>query len=168
STGGESSGMAMSGMASARFIHTLTGRPAPMSGFEQTETRFRRSMEQLRVLSHALLLAASLVLVSCPSGNKNVKPAAPQPEQAVAPPPEIQEPAGTVTQVAMVNVNLHLDPVLVLRIRHLEGQFLPARKGQPPSFDDKLSYIVAVDSAEVGVSMASMTHAMNTYVFNEP
>jgi hypothetical protein len=125
-------------------------------------------MEQLRVLSHALLLAASLVLVSCPSGNKNVKPAAPQPEQAVAPPPEIQEPAGTVTQVAMVNVNLHLDPVLVLRIRHLEGQFLPARKGQPPSFDDKLSYIVAVDSAEVGVSMASMTHAMNTYVFNEP
>src|SRR5674476_1297861 len=68
----------------------------------------------------------------------------------------------------MVNVNLRLDRVLVLRIRHLEGQFLPTRKGQPPTFDDKLSYIVAIDSAEVGVSMASMTHAMNTYVFNEP
>lgn len=68
----------------------------------------------------------------------------------------------------MVNVNIHLDPALVLRIRHLEGQFLPTRKGQPPTFDDNLSYIVAIDSAEVGVSMASMTHAMNTYVFNEP
>lgn len=68
----------------------------------------------------------------------------------------------------MVNVNLHLDPVLILRIRYLEGQFLPTRKGRPPTFDDKLSYIVAIDSAEVGVSMASMTHAMNTYVFNEP
>ena len=68
----------------------------------------------------------------------------------------------------MVNVNIHLDPALVLRIRHLAGQFLPTRKGQPPTFDDKLSYIVAIDSADVGVSMASMTHAMNTYVFNEP
>jgi hypothetical protein len=115
-----------------------------------------------------LLCAASLVLVSCRSGNNNAKPASPQPEQAVAQPPEIHEPAGTVTQVEMVNVNLHLDRVLVLRIRHLEGQFLPTRKGQPPTFDDKLSYIVAIDSAEVGVSMASMTHAMNTYVFNEP
>jgi hypothetical protein len=68
----------------------------------------------------------------------------------------------------MVNVDIHLDPALVLRIRRLNGQFLPSRKGQPPTFDDKLSYVVAIDSAEVGVSMASMTHAMNTYVFNEP
>jgi hypothetical protein len=115
-----------------------------------------------------LLSAASLFLLSCRSGDKNAKPAAPPPEQAVAQPPEIQEPVGTVTQVEMVNVNLHLDPALILRIRHLEGQFLPTRKGRPPTFDDKLSYIVAIDSAEVGVSMASMTHAMNTYVFNEP
>ena len=86
----------------------------------------------------------------------------------MAQPPEIHGPVGTETQVEMVNVNLHLDPALVLRIRHLEGQFLPTRKGRPPTFDDKLSYIVAIDSAEVGVSMASMTHAMNTYVFNEP
>jgi len=119
-------------------------------------------------MSHVLLLAASLVLLSCRSGDKNAKPVAPQPEQAVAQLPEIQQPAGTVTHVEMVNVDLHLDPALILRIRHLEGQFLPTRKGQPPTFDDKLSYTVAIDSAEVGVSMASMTHAMNTYVFNEP
>ena len=68
----------------------------------------------------------------------------------------------------MVNVNLHLDPELILHIRHLAGKFLSTRKGQPPTFDDKLSYIVAIDSGEVGVSMASMTHAMNTYVFGEP
>ncbi len=74
----------------------------------------------------------------------------------------------TETQVEMVNVNIHLDPVLILHIRHLTGKFVPTRKGQPPTFDDTLSYILAIDSGEVGVSMASMSHAMNTYVFGEP
>lgn len=86
----------------------------------------------------------------------------------MAQPVETQGSGKSETQVEMVNVNLHLDPVLLLRIRHLEGQFLPTRKGQPPTFDDKLSYIVAIDSAEVAVSLASMTHAMNTYVFGGP
>lgn len=107
-------------------------------------------------------------MVSCRSGNNNPKPAPPQTEQAVTAPPDAQMSGATVTQVEMVNVRLHLDAALILRIPYLEGQFLPTRKGQPPTFDDKLSYIVAIDSAEVGVSMASMTHAMNTYVFNEP
>jgi len=86
----------------------------------------------------------------------------------VTKPPEIHEPEEAETQVEFVNVNIHLEPVLVLHIRHLTGKFLPTRKGQPPTFDDKLSYIVAIDSAEVGVSMASMTYAMNTYVFGDP
>ena len=67
----------------------------------------------------------------------------------------------------MVNVNIHLDPQLVLRIHHLTGKFVPTRKGQPPTFDDKLSYVVAIDAAEVAVSMKSMSHAMNTYVFGD-
>jgi len=65
-------------------------------------------------------------------------------------------------------VNIHLDAELILHIRYLSGRFLSTRKGQPPIFDDKLSYVVAIDSAKVGVSMASMSHAMNTYVFSEP
>ena len=68
----------------------------------------------------------------------------------------------------MVNVDIHLDPALILRIHYLSGQFLSTRKGRPPAFDDKLSYIVSIDSAEVAVSAASMTHALNTYVFNQP
>ena len=115
-----------------------------------------------------LWFTSAVFLVSCRSGNNNAKPASTEPVQVVSQLPEIPEPSGAVTQVEMVNVNLHLDPLLILRIRHLEGQFLPTRKGRPPTFDDKLSYIVAIDSAEVGVSMASMSHAMNTYVFGEP
>jgi hypothetical protein len=80
-------------------------------------------------------------------------------------PAVVQGSNSTRTQVEMVNVNIHLDPVLILHIHHLSGQLLPTKNGQPPAFDDKLSYIVAIDSAEIGVSVASMSYAMNTYVF---
>jgi hypothetical protein len=119
-------------------------------------------------MRHAFLFAAAVFLVSCNSGTNQSKPAPQPPAQSVVQPPESHQPVEAETQVEFVNVNIHLDPVLVLHIRHLVGKFLPTKKGQPPTFDDKLSYIVAIDSAEVGVSLASMTYAMNTYVFGEP
>jgi hypothetical protein len=115
-----------------------------------------------------LLAAVAVLFASCSSGSNKPKPSPQLVEPNAAKPTESHEPVETETRVEMVNVNIHLDPELILRIRHLTGKFLSTRKGQPPTFDDKLSYIVAVDSGEVGVSMASMTHAMNTYVFGEP
>ena len=115
-----------------------------------------------------LLAAVTILLVSCNSGSNKPKPPLQAPEQTAAKPAESREPAERETQVEMVNVNIHLDPELVLHVRHLKGRFLSTKKGQPPTFDDKLSYIVAIDSGEVGVSMASMTYAMNRYVFGEP
>jgi len=67
-----------------------------------------------------------------------------------------------------MNVDIRLDPELKLHILHLKGKFLPTRQDAPPTFDDKLSYIVDIDSAVVSVSTASMAHAMNAYVFGEP
>ena len=119
-------------------------------------------------MRHTLWFLAAVVLVSCRSGTNPSTPASQPPVQTAAKPPEIHDTAEAETRVEFVNVNIHLDPVLVLHIRHLAGKFLPTRKGQPPTFDDKLSYIVAIDSAEVGVSLANMTYAMNTYVFGEP
>jgi len=116
----------------------------------------------------AALAAVTILLVSCISGSNKPKPPSQAPEQTAAKPTESHEPAEPETQVEMVNVNIHLDSELVLHVRRLKGRFLSTRKGQPPTFDDKLSYIVAIDSGEVGVSMASMTYAMNTYVFGEP
>ena len=87
---------------------------------------------------------------------------------APAEPAASHEPVAAETGVEMANVNIHLDAELILHIRYLTGKFLSTKKGQPPTFDDKLSYVVAIDSGKVGVSMASMTHAMNTYVFAEP
>jgi hypothetical protein len=111
------------------------------------------------------LFAAAILLVSC--GNQP-KPVSQAPVPAAAQLAGLSEAAAAETQVEMVNVNIHLDNELILHIRRLEGRFLPTRKGQPPTFDDNLSYIVVIDSGEVAVSLASMTHAMNTYVFGEP
>jgi len=115
-----------------------------------------------------LLAAIAVVLVCCGAGCGKLRPAPQSVERSAAEPAESHGPAEAETKVEMVNVNIHLDPELVLHIRHLEGKFLPTGKGQPPTFDDKLSYIVEIDSGEVSMSMASMTHAMNTYVFGEP
>jgi hypothetical protein len=118
-------------------------------------------------MRHLLLVAVAIFLASGSSGNKKPKPPLQLLDETAAKPMESHEPVESETQVEMVNVNIHLDPKLILHIRHLAGKFIPTRKGQLPTFDDKLSYILAIDSGEVGVSMASMTHAMNTYVFGE-
>ena len=116
---------------------------------------------------HIPLFAAASLLVACSSGGNQPKPGAQSAQPPADIPAETQKPVAAETQVEMVNVDIHLDPELILRVRRLKGKFLPTRKGQPPTFDDNLSYIVAVDSGEVAVSMASMSHAMNTYVFGE-
>jgi hypothetical protein len=67
----------------------------------------------------------------------------------------------------MVNIMIHLDPTLLLHIRRLSGKLLRAHKNQAPTFDDKQSYIIDVDSAEIAIGMASMTHMMNAYVFGD-
>jgi hypothetical protein len=119
-------------------------------------------------IGHILLFAAAVLTAGCSSVSNKPAPGSQLAPLAAETLAEPQETVRAETQVEMVNVNIHLDSELILHIRRLAGKFLPTRKGQPPTFDDNLSYIVAIDSGEVGVSMASMSHAMNTYVFGEP
>ena len=116
----------------------------------------------------ALLVTSAFLLASCSSEGSKSKPPPQASEQTAAKPPEPDDAAETATRVEMVKVNVHLDPALILHIRHLSGKLLRTKKGRPPSFDDKLSYIIAVDSGEIGVSTAGMTHMMNKYVFGQP
>jgi hypothetical protein len=119
-------------------------------------------------MRHILLVTVAILLGSCSSGGNKLKTSSQPPEQAAVTPMEPRGPAETETQVEMANVNMRLDPVLVVHVRYLTGRCVPTRKGQPPTFDDTLSYIIAVDSAEVAVSMASMSYALNTYAFGDP
>lgn len=116
----------------------------------------------------AILSVFAVLLTSCGFVGGKPAPCPVLPEQSATQPAEPPPaPAAGDTRVEMVNVNIRLDPELIVRIRRLSGKLVPAKKGKTPTFDDKLSYIIAVDSAEIGVDTASMTHMMNTYVFGE-
>jgi hypothetical protein len=116
----------------------------------------------------AFLCVAAMALLVSSGRDAKQPPSSVQPEQVTAKPVEVHEPTITETHVEIVNVNIHLDASLILQVRHLTGKFLPTKKGQPPTFDDPLSYIIAIDSAEVALSPASMSHMMNAYVFGDP
>jgi len=84
-------------------------------------------------------------------------------------PPELStRSAGGLSQVQMQNVDFHVDDAVVLRIKTLRGALAGKSKARPPAFDDKQSFIIKVDSGNVGISTASLTALMNNYVFAYP
>ncbi len=72
------------------------------------------------------------------------------------------------THIEMRNVNYHYDNELAVHIRYLRGKLIPLRNGIPPTFDDRLSFSVSIDSAEIAISAAGLTTLMNKYVFSYP
>jgi uncharacterized protein YpmS len=69
-------------------------------------------------------------------------------------------------QVQMRNVRLHVDETTVLQVARLRGALVSTKGGHPPIFDDKQSFIVRIDSAQIALSMDSLTRLLNTYVFH--
>jgi uncharacterized protein YpmS len=68
-------------------------------------------------------------------------------------------------QVQMRNVRLHVDAATILQISRLRGALVSTHAGEPPTFDDKNSFVVRIDSAEIALSMESLTRLLNTHVF---
>ena len=131
-----------------------------MAGHHNVPTVPRR-----HALHGAIPIGLLAVLLSCKSAPPKPVPDVSQSSLPVSAPVAA---AHTETHVEIVHVNIYLDPQLILRVHHLSGKFLPTRKDEPPTLDDKRSYVIAVDSAEVRMSMASLSHAINTYVFGDP
>lgn len=63
-------------------------------------------------------------------------------------------------EVEMSNVDLHVTADITLRVRHLRGRFVPTGRVAAPYLDDKLSYVVAIDSGEIELGMASLNALM--------
>jgi hypothetical protein len=69
------------------------------------------------------------------------------------------------TQAEMHNVHFHFDEVGYLDIQSLRGE-MQDRKGGLLNFDDKLTFVMRVDTARIGMDGASLDRLMNHYVFN--
>jgi hypothetical protein len=63
-------------------------------------------------------------------------------------------------EVEMRNVDLHVTDGVTLRVHHLRGRFEPSGRADMPYLEDKLSYVVAIDSGEIALEMTSLNALM--------
>ena len=71
------------------------------------------------------------------------------------------------TRVTMQNVDFRLAEGVVLRIGSLDGEMRSVKRGVV-DFDDKLSYVLTVDSGDVALTAPDLTNLMNRFVFAYP
>ena len=76
-------------------------------------------------------------------------------------------PADTITQVQMRNVDFFVDRDIALRIRRLRGT-MRSKAGGPVIFDDKTSFVIHIEAAEVGLTANDLSMLLNKYVFAYP
>ena len=70
--------------------------------------------------------------------------------------------------VQMRHVAFHVDSTIVLGIDYLRGELQPTSPEHSPYFDDKQSFVLAIDSARIGITPASLSMLLNRYAFNYP
>ena len=104
-------------------------------------------------------LVSTLLLLQCapasPTG-ANVPP--------YQPPSAPSDSAATV-QAEMRHVDYHVDRDIVLQIRYLKGELVPAHAGEPPVFENGGSYDLRIQSSEIFVDTASLGLLINRRVF---
>jgi hypothetical protein len=76
-------------------------------------------------------------------------------------------PSDQPVQVQMKNVALHVDEDTVVNVSRLRGELIGTRSGAPPFFDDKDSFIVRIDSAEIAITAAGLSRLMNEHVLKD-
>jgi hypothetical protein len=78
-----------------------------------------------------------------------------------------QHRAGDVA-VQMRHVDFHVDSSIVLHIRYLRGELRPTSPDHSPYFDDKSSFTLGIDSAQIGITPQGLGELLNRYTFTYP
>ena len=68
-------------------------------------------------------------------------------------------------EAQMRNVAFHLDSNTILNIRYLRGELRRSSEDHPPLLDDKNSFTLDIDSAQIAISPASLGNLLNRYTF---
>lgn len=68
-------------------------------------------------------------------------------------------------EAQMRQVDFRVDPTVTLRIGFLRGRLLPVRPAEAPWFDDKHSFALEIDSAQISLSAQSISDLLNRHVF---
>lgn len=70
-------------------------------------------------------------------------------------------------EVQMRNIEYHFTDTIAVHIRTLRGRLQPKENGIPV-FDNKDSFNVEIDRAEMSMTAASLANVLNSYVFAKP
>jgi hypothetical protein len=130
----------------------------------------RRLLAAVTALA-ALAAVAGLALVAgIPAGCGRGRAARDRP---LAAPPRSETassdvPGGPAVNVEMRNVDFRVDPLVTLRIRRLVGSLVSTRRGSPPVFDDKTSFVLRITSGEIAIDAAALSAILNRYAFAAP
>jgi hypothetical protein len=129
--------------------------------------RPRRGRVWLLAILCVALTPAPVVIAARHAGGARGQAERTPPALAAAPPPlglgDGTAPA-TPTRVRMREVDFYVDPEVVLHIRRLEGT-MRSKAGGPVVFDDKRSFVLHIDAAEVALTTRDLGALLNKYVF---
>ncbi len=116
-----------------------------------------RNFPQPLILLGAVTIAASAFAI--PRTRDSTQASSPQLPAAA--------PADSTTQIQFRNVDFYVDPQIPLRIHQLRGT-MRSKTGGMVFFDEKASYIIHIDAAEVGLAPRDLSLLLNKYVFGYP
>jgi hypothetical protein len=71
-------------------------------------------------------------------------------------------------RASMRNVNYRFAENVAVQINNLSGAFVPINGHEMPVFDDKESFKIRIDSAEIAISLHDLANLLNQFVFARP
>jgi hypothetical protein len=74
---------------------------------------------------------------------------------------------GTV-QTQMSNVTFRFSETVAVEIKSLNGVLVPLGKNEFPVFDDKESFNLRINTAEIAIDSTNLANVLNSYVFARP
>ena len=119
-----------------------------------------------RPFTKSLVVAGVLAACSCHGATSYILEA-PPPGAAAAAPSSVRHAEGsdTVVSARFRNVHFHFLPDVALDLADLSGQMRSTRSDGVVSFDDKRSFVLAIDTGRVDFAVGDLSRLMNTYVF---
>jgi hypothetical protein len=76
-----------------------------------------------------------------------------------------QEKPDAAVRAQMHNVNYRFTDNIAVQINALNGALLPTGNNAFPSFDDKNTFRIRIDNAEIAISSTNLANLLNSYVF---
>src|SRR4051812_39596406 len=83
-------------------------------------------------------------------------------------PPQLMDASDSITQTEFHHVDFEVAPGVVLGIQYLRGAMTSTVGGAPIAFDDNTSFLIHIDTADVGLTPEVLNHLMNEHVFAYP